>query len=159
MPACIFPDKLKYFEAQPGNNCMSDTTQILLNHAKAVIQNAYAPYSQFHVAAAIRADLDQYFAGCNVENATYGLTQCAEANAIGTMAAKGERHIQEILILSPTDNFCPPCGACRQLIYEFATENTLVHLATTQDIKLSAPLSEFLPYPFQLTDTPKKTTS
>ncbi|HVV69145.1 MAG TPA: cytidine deaminase [Patescibacteria group bacterium] len=135
---------------------MSDTTQILLNHAKAVIQNAYAPYSHFQVAAVIRTDTEQYFSGCNVENAAYGLTQCAEANAIGTMVAGGERHIQEILILSPTDNLCTPCGACRQLIYEFATEHTMIHLATTQGIQLSAPLREFLPYPFHLTDTSKK---
>jgi cytidine deaminase len=132
---------------------MPNTTQTLLSHAQAVIQNAYAPYSKFHVAAAIRTDTNQYFAGCNVENAAYGLTQCAEANAIGTMVAQGERHIQEILILGPTDNLCTPCGACRQLIYEFAAEDTLIHLATTQGIKLSAPLREFLPYPFHLNDT------
>ncbi len=129
---------------------MQNTIQIMLQEAKKVITNAYAPYSQFHVAACIRSDQDHYFSGCNVENAAYGLTQCAEANAIGTMIASGDKRIQEILILGNTASLCTPCGACLQLIYEFATAETQVHLATPQGVQMTAPFGDFLPYPFQL---------
>lgn len=122
----------------------------LLQHAQPMLSRAYAPYSNFHVACCLRTATDHYYTGCNVENASYGLTLCAEANAIAHMIAAGEHNIREILILVDKIQPCPPCGACRQRIIEFAHTDTPIHLATlSSGIQHTFTLGELLPHTFQ----------
>lgn len=87
--------------------------------ARAAMQNAYCRYSKFRVGAAVLTADGEIFAGCNVENASYGLTMCAERNAIFQAVAKGARSLTAIVIVTPTKSPTPPCGACRQVINEF----------------------------------------
>lgn len=83
---------------------------------------AYSPYSHFPVGAAVLVETGEIFAGCNVENASYGLTICAERNAVFQAVAKGNQVIQAVLVYTPTAKPTTPCGACRQVLNEFATE-------------------------------------
>ena len=87
--------------------------------AKQSRENAHAPYSNFRVGAAVRATSGRIFGGCNVENATYGLTVCAERVAIFKAISESERGFDAIAVVADTDTLTPPCGACRQLIWEF----------------------------------------
>tara|TARA_R110002167_G_scaffold95065_4_gene253403 strand:+ start:1222 stop:1632 length:411 start_codon:yes stop_codon:yes gene_type:complete len=127
---------------------LSDLHTQLLNIALLAQKNAHAPYSHFQVGAALVDDTAQVYNGCNVENAAYPLGQCAEATAIGNMIVNGGKKIREILIASPNDDFCPPCGGCRQKIAEFADKHTLVHLATQQGKIKTVTFSELLPLSF-----------
>jgi cytidine deaminase len=92
----------------------------LLNAAKAASANAYCPYSHFIVGAAVQCADGRVFAGCNVENASYGLSICAERNAIFHAVAAGARNIVAIAVYTPTPAHTTPCGACRQVLLEFA---------------------------------------
>jgi cytidine deaminase len=100
--------------------------QEMVREARAAMKNAYCRYSKFRVGAAVLTADGQIFAGCNVENASYGLTMCAERNAIFQAVAKGaiakERKLEAVAIVTPTAKLTPPCGACRQVIYEFCEE-------------------------------------
>lgn len=87
--------------------------------AKQARENAHAKFSNFKVGAALRAASGKIFGGCNVENATYGLTVCAERVAIFKAISEGERQFDAIAVVTDTDALTPPCGACRQLIWEF----------------------------------------
>jgi cytidine deaminase len=91
----------------------------LIGEAKQARENAHAPFSNFRVGAALRATSGRVFGGCNVENATYGLTVCAERVAIFKAMRERERNFEAIAIVTDTDSLTPPCGACRQLIWEF----------------------------------------
>ncbi len=130
--------------------------QDLYEHAKSVLHNSYSPYSHFPVAACFRAADGTLFSGCNVENASYGLTLCAEASALGQMVSHGHTKIVEALILIPGDALCPPCGACRQRLHEFSDADTKVHLCTTNGQHKMITVANLLPYPFgsQLLETP-----
>ena len=86
--------------------------------AKAAMKNAYCRYSKFRVGAAVLTESGEIFAGCNVEDASYGLTMCAERNAIFQAVAKGQRKIRAVVVVTPKKPV-PPCGACRQVINEF----------------------------------------
>ena len=92
---------------------------LLIDAAKQARENAHAPYSNFRVGAALRSTSGRIFGGCNVENATYGLTMCAERVAIFKAVSEGERGFSAIAVVTDTDVLTPPCGACRQLIWEF----------------------------------------
>jgi cytidine deaminase len=92
---------------------------LLISAAKQARVNAHAPYSNFRVGAALRSTSGRIFGGCNVENATYGLTVCAERVAIFKAISEGERGFEAISVVTDTDTLTPPCGACRQLIWEF----------------------------------------
>ncbi|KXI28711.1 cytidine deaminase [Paraglaciecola hydrolytica] len=127
---------------------LSAQHQQLLAKAQQAQTHAHAPYSQFKVGAAIIDDNSQTHFGCNVENAAYPLGQCAEATAIGMMVVNGGKRIREILIASPNDEFCSPCGGCRQKIAEFADKNTLVHMATQQGEIKTVVFSDLLPLAF-----------
>ncbi|PIE06136.1 MAG: cytidine deaminase [Sorangium cellulosum] len=94
----------------------------LVEAAKDVRSNAYAPYSGFAVGAAILSASGHLFVGCNVENATYGLTICAERNAVANMVASGEREMRAIAIVTGADAPTPPCGMCRQTLAEFVLD-------------------------------------
>src|SRR5436190_24333679 len=94
--------------------------------AEAAMKNAYCRYSKFFVGAAVLCDDGQIFAGCNGENASYGLTICAERSAIFQAVAKGAisqtRKLKAVVVVTPADKLTPPCGACRQVIYELCKE-------------------------------------
>ena len=91
----------------------------LIAAARQARDNAHAPYSDFRVGAALRADSGRIYSGCNVENATYGLTMCAERVAIFKAISEGERSFSAIAVVTDTETLTPPCGACRQLLWEF----------------------------------------
>ncbi|OLN30467.1 cytidine deaminase [Desulfosporosinus metallidurans] len=99
-----------------------EVQQELIHLAKAAYQQAYVPYSHYPVGAAVLFSSGKIYSGCNVENASYGLTVCAERNAIFQAVAQGERKLKGIAIAVPTDEFPSPCGACRQVIREFAVD-------------------------------------
>ena len=91
----------------------------LLEAALRVRHNAHAPYSHFKVGAALETDDGQIITGCNVENATYGLTVCAERVAIFKAVSEGERGFDAVAVVTDVERLTPPCGACRQIIWEF----------------------------------------
>ena len=120
----------------------------MIDHATQAMQEAYAPYSNFHVGVCIRTDNDKLFVGANIENASYSLTLCAEATAIANMIMAGYRHINEIVIVIKGDVVCPPCGGCRQRIAEFANSDLLIHMCSTYGQQKSQLFSELFPQPF-----------
>ena len=92
----------------------------LLSAAIYARQKAYAPYSRFKVGAALRGSAGEIFSGCNVENASYGLTLCAERTTVCTAVAAGVQTFTQMVIVADSETPCPPCGACRQFLFEFA---------------------------------------
>ncbi len=98
----------------------------LIAAAKSAWKNAHAPFSHFQVGAGLRAVSGKIYGGCNVENATYGLTVCAERVAIFKAISEGERKFDAIAVVTDTDALTPPCGACRQLIWEFCGDVPVV---------------------------------
>ncbi len=92
----------------------------LLSAAILAREKAYAPYSGFRVGAALRGSVAEIFSGCNVENASYGLTICAERTTVCTAVAAGIRTFTQMVIVADSETPCPPCGACRQFLFEFA---------------------------------------
>jgi len=124
------------------------TLAALFAAAKAAQAQAYAPYSRFHVGAAILGPSGAIYAGCNVENAAYPQGACAEAGAIAAMALAGERRIAEIVVIGDGEGLCTPCGGCRQRIREFAAPQTPVHIAGPDGVRASFTLEELLPHSF-----------
>lgn len=119
----------------------------LLKLALKTSQNAYAPYSNFLVGAAVEYENGEVYTGCNVENSSYGLTLCAERNAISTAIAQGNKSkIKKLAIASPNANKCYPCGACRQWIEEFAKEADII--VQDDDKILTHTITELLPCSF-----------
>ena len=121
----------------------------LIEKAKEASLNAYAPYSNFKVGACVLTDKGNIYQGCNFENASYGLSICAERNAIGTAVANGETIIKAIAIYSPNMYNCTPCGACRQVISEFKTDETVVITVAGNEI-ITNSIEELLPGGFTL---------
>ena len=121
----------------------------LIEKAKDASKKAYAPYSNFKVGACVLTENDKIYTGCNFENASYGLSICAERNAIGSAIAEGETKIKAIAIYSPNMYNCTPCGACRQVINEFKTENTVVITVAGNEI-ITNTIDELLPGGFAL---------
>ena len=120
----------------------------LLSLAKDALKLSYSPYSNFKVGAALLTKSNKIYTGTNIENAAYGLTLCAEAVAIAKMVSDGYNEISEILVTADKPSVCTPCGACRQRIAEFASDNTLVYLSNNDDIVKTVPLNDLLPYSF-----------
>jgi cytidine deaminase len=117
----------------------------LLQAARAVRDNAYAPYSRFKVGAALRTPSGAVFTGCNVENVAYPEGTCAEAGAIAAMIAAGETRIAEILVIADSPAPVPPCGGCRQKIAEFAAADVTVTLCTTDGQSHAVTVADLLP--------------
>ena len=128
---------------------MSRSTEgSLIAAAIAVARNAYAPYSGFHVGAAILDGEGRVHAGANVENAAYPQGVCAEAAAIGAMVAAGGRRIETIAVAGPGPELCTPCGGCRQKIREFAAPGTPVLVCGPEGLRRRFTLGELLPASF-----------
>ena len=122
----------------------------LMEKAIEISKNAYVPYSKFPVGACVLSENEKIYTGCNFENSSFGLTICAERNAIGTMIADGERKIKAIAIYSPNMDNCTPCGACRQVIHDFQTQSgTDVITKIGSELKIYK-LNELLPEGFML---------
>jgi cytidine deaminase len=121
--------------------------QELIAKAKDVSKHAYCPYSGFPVGAALLTDSGAVFAGCNVENASYGLTICAERNAVFQMAAQAKRRIKVVVVYTPTQKPASPCGACRQVINEFGPEARLVSVCDGP-VRIDTTLDKLLPSAF-----------
>lgn len=119
----------------------------LVRAARAARRRAYAPYSGFRVGAAVRA-ADRTFAAANVENASYGLSVCAERNAVAAAVAAGARRLEAVAVASGTRPPTPPCGACLQVLAEFAGPGLPVLLAGAGGSRLETTLGELLPRAF-----------
>src|SRR5262245_14912962 len=118
----------------------------LVRRAREVMQNAYAPYSNFHVGAAIEAADGTIHVGCNVENASYGLTICAERMAVGAAVAAGKTRIRRIAVATAVEPPATPCGACRQLLAEFGLDMEIIAVGPTSERRWS--LRALLPEAF-----------
>lgn len=119
----------------------------LVAAARAARRRAYAPYSRFQVGAALLAG-GRVFTGCNVENASYGLTVCAERNAVGAMAGAGLRRVEAVAVASATVPPTPPCGMCLQVLAEFAGPDLPVILAGSRGARVETTLGALLPQAF-----------
>lgn len=120
----------------------------LVDDARAVRKNAYAPYSNFKVGAAIRASSGRVYTGVNVENAAYPEGTCAEAGAIAAMIANGDKVISEVAIIADCSKPISPCGGCRQKLCEFGAADVVVTMATLDGQAEQASLAELLPGAF-----------
>lgn len=120
----------------------------LVARARAVRELAYAPYSRFLVGAALRAENGRVFVGCNVENASYGATICAERSAILAMVAAGQRTLTSLAVFTDAETLAMPCGLCRQVVSEFQRDARLVVANPRQRRVLD--FAEIFPEPFVL---------
>ncbi len=121
----------------------------LFSAASAVRENACAAYSGFKVGAAIITEHGKIFSGCNVESSSYGLTMCAERNALASALCSGERKFSAILITADSPEPVSPCGACRQLIYDYAPD-IIVIMTNTEGKRIDSSVTELLKFPFGL---------
>ncbi len=122
----------------------------LIKLAEEASKFAYVPYSKFPVGACVLAESGKTYTGCNFENSSYGMTICAERNAIGTAIANGERKIRAVAIYSPKMKYCVPCGACRQVMSEFVSSDGLDIILETDNGIAVKTLQEMLPDSFEL---------
>jgi cytidine deaminase len=125
----------------------------LLQAAQQATQRAYAPFSRFYVGAAILTQGGEIFTGCNVENSSYGLTNCAERTAIFTAVAAGalssERDLVAVAVVNREGAICSPCGACRQVIFEFGPEAIVIYRGKSGEIAQTR-AKDLLPEGFRL---------
>lgn len=123
----------------------------LITGAVEAMKNAYAPYSGFSVGAAVMGGSGNVYSGCNVENASYGLSVCAERAAIMKAVGEGERYIKAVAIASSDGKAAFPCGACRQVMSEFAENpGDMVIILVSDEGAKSFTLAELFPHPFEL---------
>jgi cytidine deaminase len=128
--------------------------QELIKIAKNIIKNSYSPYSKFRVAAVLVSDKDEIFTGVNVENASYGLSNCAERTAIFKAVSEGVRKFKKILVYAPTKCLTSPCGACRQVLLEFSPKMKVLISNGKKTIRESA--LDLMPYSFLKSNLTKK---
>lgn len=129
---------------------LSPTEQALVQAARAAQVRAYAPYSGYAVGAAVLTDDGRIFAGCNVENTSYGLSLCAERVAVFSAVAAGARRLVAAAVCTPDGG--PPCGACRQVLYEFAAapDQFVVWVVSPDRVLTRHTLADLLPHAFRL---------
>ena len=136
---------------KPARASLAPRTQrALVAAARAVRKRAHAPYSNFHVGAAVLDERGRVHVGCNVENASYGLTICAERNAIAAAVAAGARRLQAVAVVTETRPPGTPCGACRQVLAEFGGDDLVVLLASPTGPADETQLGALLPRAFRL---------
>ena len=119
--------------------------------AREAARHSYCPYSKFPVGAAVLTDTGEIFSGCNIENASIGLTNCAERTAIFQAVVNGCRGLAKVLVYTPTEKPALPCGACRQVINEFGPKAQVVSICDT-DQRIEACLNVLLPDTFEPSD-------
>ena len=123
----------------------------LIEQAKKASEKSYSPYSKFAVGAAVITMNGKIYTGCNIENASYGMTICAERCAIWKAISEGEKEIKAVAIFSPNTNNCHPCGACRQVMLEFQSLEHEIEIITEDDNKIIVrKLNEYLPFAFKM---------
>lgn len=122
--------------------------QELVMLAKKGMEQSYAPYSKFHVGAALLAKDGRVFLGCNVENASYGATICAERTALTKAVSEGVREFEKIAIVASSGDYAAPCGICRQVLYEFMPDGTVILDSDEEGMKVIA-LKALLPMGFR----------
>ncbi|MFL0247410.1 cytidine deaminase [Candidatus Clostridium stratigraminis] len=131
-----------------------DIKELIRNAIKAR-ENAYVPYSNFKVGAAILTEDDKIYSGCNIENASFGATNCAERTAIFKAVSEGHNKIKAIAIVGDVNAYTYPCGICRQVISEFADADSSVILAKNENDYITKTLEEVLPGAFTKKDLDK----
>ncbi len=109
--------------------------------------NSCSPYSEFKVGAAIITQYGKIYSGCNIESSSFGLTMCAERNALSAALCEGERVFSAILVVADTEKPVSPCGACRQLLYDYAPDITVI-MSNLKKEKLEMNIKDMLKYPF-----------
>lgn len=119
----------------------------LAEHAKKALKYAHAPYSDFRVGAALQTRSGKIYSGCNIEVSSYGLTMCAERVAMFKALSEGETEFRKIVVTADTKEFCPPCGACRQVLADFAPHIKIVLLNAAGDTKETT-IADLLPEAF-----------
>ena len=123
----------------------------LVDAARQAAHNAHAPYSGFHVGAALLTNDDQIVVGCNVENATFGATVCAERHALANAVVQGHREFRALAVITPAATPVAPCGLCRQVLVEFC-EDLAIMMVNESGEELHLSLRELLPHPFTSKD-------
>jgi cytidine deaminase len=125
------------------------TREKILTRARGAAKTAYVPYSDFPVGAAVLAPSGAIYTGCNIENASYGLTVCAERTAIFAAASAGEREVTAVAVSAPKGSLTTPCGACRQVLNEFRPRGGDMDIILDDGASgIAVPLSELLPRAF-----------
>ena len=142
---------LQWHPARPGNRMAADVEHdrdALIAAARAVRENAYAPYSRFAVGAAVLDENGRIHAGANVENAAYPQGWCAETSALAALVASGGRRVLAVAVWAVAADPVTPCGGCRQRLREFAADDCPVWLAGPQGLRATHTLGELLPCSF-----------
>ena len=134
-----------------GENTMNEEFKNLINEAEKARKRAYTPYSKFQVGAAVLCADSKIFSGCNIENASFGLTVCAERIAIFKAISEGSTKFKAIAVVGDTAKPCSPCGACRQVISEFAEDIYVIMANLKGNIKVKK-IKELLPEAFGKND-------
>ena len=127
---------------------ISEYFEKLFEEAKKVREKSYAPYSKFKVGAAFLTEDNSIVVGCNVENAAYPQSQCAEASAIGNLISQGYKNIIEIVVIGSGNKLCSPCGGCRQRLREFSQLDVPIHMCSVEGHIKTSTLGELLPDSF-----------
>lgn len=124
-------------------------TESLFEAARSAIARAYVPYSHFPVGAALLTKSGEIYIGCNIENASFGLTNCAERTAIFKAISEGEREFEALAVYGETQEPISPCGACRQVLVEFCRPDMPVYLVSKSMQVKQTSVAELLPYSFK----------
>lgn len=119
----------------------------LVEKAREAMKYAYAPYSNFKVGAALLTEIENIYIGCNIENISFGATNCAERTAVFKAVSEGEKNFKAIAIVSSSGKFTPPCGICRQVLSEFSEDMDIILADKEDNIKIIK-LNELIPFSF-----------
>lgn len=122
----------------------------LIKEANQARENAYVPFSTFKVGAAVKTKSGRVYTGCNIENSSFSLTCCAERTAIFKAVSQGEREFTDIAVIADTEEVVSPCGACRQVMAEFFTDEVGIYLSNLNGAVKRTTLEEILPNYFKL---------
>lgn len=128
---------------------MKEDLKKIVDSARFAREQAHAPFSNFKVGAALLTETGEIFTGCNIENASYGLTMCAERVAIFKAVSEGAKIFTQLAVVGDAENLTPPCGACRQIIWEFCGDIPII-LANLRGETQSFQMSDLLPKAFDI---------